>query len=92
MKTPYEIIETILITEKNTELKSSNKYVFKVRPAATKIEVAGAVEKLFDVKVKSVNMMNYGGKPKRSKKMRPGRRADWKKALVTLSKGTIETV
>jgi large subunit ribosomal protein L23 len=91
MKTAYEIIDTILITEKNTEMLEDNKYVFKVDSKATKIDVARAVTELFDVKVKSVNIMNYKGKPKRvQRSMKIGRRANWRKAIVTLSEGTIE--
>ena len=91
MKTAYEIIDTILITEKNTEMLEENKYVFKVATSATKIDVARAVVELFDVKVKSVNIMNYKGKPKRvQRSMKIGRRANWRKAIVTLSEGTIE--
>ena len=91
MKTPYDIIETIVMTEKNTDLKDrENKYVFKVRPDATKIEIGQAVAKLFNVKVKAINIINCKGKPKRvGKTMKVGHRADWKKAVVTLSEGSI---
>ncbi|OGV39928.1 MAG: 50S ribosomal protein L23 [Lentisphaerae bacterium GWF2_45_14] len=91
MKTPYDIIETIIMTEKNTDLKErENKYVFKVHPRSTKIEVGKAVEKLFNVKVKAVNIINCKGKPKRvGKTMKVGHRADSKKAVVTLSEGSI---
>ncbi len=91
MKTPYDIIETIVMTEKNTELKDSgNKYVFKVAPDASKIEIGQAVAKLFNVKVKSVNIINCKGKPKRvGRTMKVGHRSDWKKAIVTLSEGSI---
>lgn len=91
MKTPYDIIETIVMTEKNTDLKDrENKYVFKVRPDATKIEIGQAVAKLFSVKVKSINIINCKGKPKRvGKTMKVGHRANWKKAVVTLSEGSI---
>jgi large subunit ribosomal protein L23 len=94
MKTPYDIVDTLLVTEKNTDLQESGKYVFKVAPGSTKIEIAKAVETLFEgVKVKSVNVMNYSGKPKRvGRSLRMGRRADWKKAVVTLSKGSIDII
>jgi large subunit ribosomal protein L23 len=94
MKTPYDVVDTLLVTEKNTELQESGKYVFKVAPDATKIEIGKAVEALFaDVKVKSVNVMNYSGKPKRvGRSMRMGRRSNWKKAVVTLSEGSIDVI
>ncbi len=86
MKTAYDIIDTILVSEKNTDLEDLKKYVFRVAKTASKIEVRHAVEKLFpDVKVTAVNMMNYKGKPKRSgRSPKQGKRADWKKAVVTL--------
>ena len=90
MKTPYEVIDTVLITEKNALLQEQNKYVFKVKKDATKIDVANAVAKLFDVKVSKVNIMNYDGKKKRAGRThKMGKRADWKKAIVTLSEGEI---
>lgn len=94
MKTPYDIVDTLLVTEKNTELQENGQYVFKVAPNATKIEIGKAVEALFtDVKVKSVNVMNYNGKPKRvGRSLRMGRRSNWKKAVVTLSKGSIDII
>lgn len=93
MKTPYEIVDTVLITEKSALLKEQNKYAFKVYRGTSKIEIAGAIEKLFDVKVKSVNVTNYQGKLKRAgKSAKMGRRSDWRKAIVTLSQGTIEVL
>jgi large subunit ribosomal protein L23 len=80
-----------MITEKNNDMAAQDKYVFKVARSAGKIEIAQAVEELFDVKVKSVNVMNYNGKPKRAgRSMVIGHRADWKKAVVTLSEGQID--
>lgn len=92
MQNPHNIIDTILVTEKSSELKDEfNKYVFKVNKNASKIEIGKAVEDIFDVKVKSVNLMNYKGKTKRSgRMMRAGRRSNWKKAVVTLAKGSID--
>lgn len=90
MKNAYKIIISPLITEKNNDLAAQGKYIFKVDPRAEKIEIGRAVEELFDVKVKSVNVMNYNGKPKRAgRSMKIGRRADWKKAVVTLAEGSI---
>ena len=52
---------------------------------------ADAVEEIYGVKVKSVNMLNYKGKPKRSgRSPLPGRRANWKKAVVSLAEGSID--
>lgn len=93
MKSPYDIIETILVTEKSTDLQEHGKYVFQVAPGANKIEIAGAVESLYDVKVKSVNVINCKGKPKRlGRAQRMGRRSDWRKAIVTLSEGDINII
>ena len=91
MRTAYDIIQTPLVTEKNNDLAEMKKYVFKVAPDAEKIEIRRAVEELFEVKVKSVNLMNYKGKPKRAgKSATMGRRANWKKAIVTLVDGSID--
>jgi len=91
MKNAYKIIISPLITEKNNDLAAQQKYVFKVDRTAGKIEIGRAVEELFDVKVKSVNVMNYNGKPKRAGKSAiVGRRSNWKKAVVTLSEGSID--
>ena len=68
---PYDIVKNIMMTEKATILKEKNQYAFKVAPKATKLEVADAVEKIYGVKVKSVNMLNYKGKPKRSGRSPP---------------------
>ncbi len=96
MQNPYEVIFSILITEKSTALadggKSLPKYTFKVNPKANKIEIRQAVEAIFDdVKVKAVNTMNYDGKKKRMRTS-VGRRANWKKAVVTLKEGKIDTL
>lgn len=92
MQNPHNIIDTILVTEKSSEMKDElNKYVFRVNKNSSKIEIGKAVEDIFDVKVKSVNLMNYRGKTKRSgRMMKSGRRSDWKKAVVTLAKGSID--
>ena len=93
MKNPYSVVQTILVTERSMEMKDENKYVFKVIPSANKIEIRSAVETLYDVKVESVNVMNRLGKMKRAgRSPRKGRRADWKKAIVTLSEGDIDII
>lgn len=61
-------------------------FTFKVLTTATKNEVKLAVEHLFNVKVKSVSIVNVGGKRKRFKQM-SGKRSDWKKAFVSLQTG-----
>ncbi|NMA19869.1 MAG: 50S ribosomal protein L23 [Lentisphaerae bacterium] len=92
MKSPYDVVYTVLITEKGTNLADKyNKYLFKVNPKANKVEIKSAVEAIFsDVKVSSVNVMNVLGKKKRMRGSRMGKRPDWKKAVVTLSEGSIE--
>jgi large subunit ribosomal protein L23 len=93
MKNPYSVIQTILVTERSMELANENKYVFKVDPSANKIDIRGAIQSIYDVKVSSVNVMNRIGKKKRmGKSPKIGRRANWKKAVVTLSEGEISIV
>ena len=64
-----------------------NQIVFRVRKDADKIEVRQAVEKMFEVKVADVQIVNVGGKEKRFG-ARIGRRGDWKKAYVRLAPGS----
>ncbi len=92
MYNPYDIVYSVMITEKATNLsEKQQKYTFKVNPKANKIEIKKAVAAIFeDVKVKSVNVMNYLGKKKRMRTARVGKRSDWKKAVVTLTAGKIE--
>lgn len=82
----YDVILSPVITEKATTLSEHNKVVFKVRRDATKPQIKEAVEKLFDVKVKSVNTLVTKGKVKMFRGMR-GQRSDVKKAVVTLQEG-----
>jgi large subunit ribosomal protein L23 len=87
MRGPQDIIQAPLISEKGTLLAESTQQVlFKVRPDANKIEVKRAVETLFKVKVVKVRMARYLGKVRRIGR-NVGRRADWKKAYVTLREG-----
>jgi large subunit ribosomal protein L23 len=77
------------VTEKTTRVgEDSNQYVFHVASDASKSEVKGAVEEMFDVKVESVRIVNVKGKRK-AFRMRPGRRSDWKKAYVRVQEGQI---
>ena len=82
----YDVILSPVITEKATTLSEHNKVVFRVRSDATKPQIKEAVEKLFDVKVKSVNTLVTKGKVKIFKGTR-GQRSDVKKAIVTLVEG-----
>lgn len=92
-KTAFDIVLAPVVTEKSNAMAAEHKYVFKVMRDAGKIEIARAVEELFKVKVASVNVMMYSGKPKRAGRSPiTGHRSDWKKAVVTLSEGSIEIV
>jgi large subunit ribosomal protein L23 len=82
----YDVIVSPVITEKATALSEKNKVVFRVRTDATKPQIKAAVEKLFDVKVRSVNTLVTKGKVKMFRGKR-GQRSDVKKAVVTLEEG-----
>lgn len=84
---PQEVLTKPLLTEKSTMLReTANRICFAVHPQANKIEVKQAVEALLKVKVKKVNILNMMGKTKRLGRW-AGKRADWKKAIVTLKEG-----
>ena len=80
---PEEIIIAPVVTEKSNDQLQEGKYTFKVNKKATKVEIAKAVEKLFEVKVLKVNTMNVNGKKKRVG-YNVGKTSDWKKAVVTI--------
>ena len=82
----YDVIIAPVITEKATMASEHNKVMFKVAKHATKPQIKEAVEKLFDVKVKSVNTMVRKGK-KKAFRGRMGQQSDVKKAVVTLEEG-----
>jgi large subunit ribosomal protein L23 len=82
----YDVILSPVITEKATLQAEHNKVVFKVASTATKPQIKAAVEKLFEVKVKSVNTLVRKGK-KKLFRGRPGQQSDVKKAIVTLEAG-----
>jgi large subunit ribosomal protein L23 len=91
MRNVSEILVKPLVTEKShAQLDRHGAYTFVVANDANKIEIADAIEKQFNVKVKDVRTMRYAGKTKRMGKW-VGRKAAWKKAVVTLAEGdTIE--
>lgn len=82
----HQIIVRPLITEKNTNLMSLNKYSFEVDRAANKAQIRHAVEEIFKVTVTNVHTLNVRGKLRR-RGNRYGYTADWKKAIVTLAEG-----
>ena len=86
---PRDILLSPVISEKSYGLLDDNKYTFIVRPDANKTQIKIAVEKAFDVKVKDVNTLNRQGKRKRTR-AGFGKRADSKRAIVTLREGRIE--
>ena len=85
----YDIVKRPIITEKSMKVEYDRqgneikKYTFEVPKTVNKIEIKYAVEEVFGVKVAAVNTMNYEGKLKRMGRYE-GRRASWKKAIVTL--------
>ena len=93
MNSAFDVIIAPVVTEKCNALIQENKYTFRVHPDAGRVDIARAVEELFKVKVAKVNVMNYLGKAKRAgRTAKMGRRADWKRAVVTLAEGTIEII
>lgn len=78
-----DIIIRPIVTEKSSVAQNEGKYTFEVNRKATKIDVKKAVEKLFEVKVKKISIVNVKGKPKRQG-YHQGRTSDWKKAIVTI--------
>lgn len=88
-KDPRDIILRPLASEKATRLEDEGKYTFFVRPDANKTEIKLAIEKIFGVKVASVNTMNRAGKTRRTRDG-IGHRKATKRAIVTLREGTID--
>jgi large subunit ribosomal protein L23 len=92
---PIHIVKGPLITEESTIQRDTKAhYTFRVDPKANKRQIREAIEQMFNVKVVAVNTMNCQGKMSgRRGRSIPGRRPNWKKAIVTLRKGdTIELV
>ncbi len=82
-----KVLVAPIVSEKSTRLADANRqFVFRVVKDASKPEVRKAVELMFDVKVEAVQIANVKGKTKRFGQS-VGKRADWKKAFVTLAEG-----
>lgn len=82
----FEIVKRPVITEKSTHLSGNNQVVFIVDGSATKPEIKSAIEDIFTVKVKAVNVVNNKGKQKVFRGYR-GVRSGYKKAIITLEAG-----
>ena len=85
MNNVYDVIRRPVITEQSMSETEDKKYVFEVAKDATKIDIKRAVEEIFGVKVMKVNTLNMQGKKKRLRTAIPGKRPDWKKAIVKLT-------
>ena len=88
-KDPRDIILSPVVSEKSYNLIDDGKYTFVVDPRANKTEIKLAIEKIFNVKVDSVNTLNRQGKTRRTK-FGIGKRKDTKRAIVTLKSGSID--
>jgi large subunit ribosomal protein L23 len=88
-KDPRDILLAPVVSEKSYGLLDEGKYTFVVDPRANKTEIKIAIEKVFGVKVKSVNTLNRQGKTRRTR-FGMGKRKDTKRAVVTLLDGTID--
>lgn len=84
-----EVIIAPVVTEKSNDEIQMGKYTFKVNKKATKVDIKRAVEKLFEVKVLSVNTMTVKGKEKRVGRS-VGKTSDWKKAIVTIETNPLD--
>ena len=85
-KDPRDIILRPVVSEKSYGLIDEGKYTFLVDPRSTKTEIKLAIEKIFNVKVGSVNTLNRTGKKQRTK-FGTGKRKDTKRAIVSLAEG-----
>ncbi|UQN29785.1 MULTISPECIES: 50S ribosomal protein L23 [Brachybacterium] len=88
-KDPRDIVLAPIVSEKSYGLMDEGKYTFEVDPRANKTEIKIAIEKIFDVKVASVNTINRQGKARRTR-YGTGKRKDTKRAVITLTDGTID--
>jgi large subunit ribosomal protein L23 len=88
VKDPRDVIIAPIVSEKSYALLDQGVYTFKVHPSASKPEIHDAVELIFGVKVTKVNTLNRQGKSKRNRRTgTTGKRADTKRAIVTLAEG-----
>jgi large subunit ribosomal protein L23 len=85
-KNPRDVLIRPIVSEKSYSLMDEGKYTFEVSPNANKTEIKIAVEKVFGVKVQSVNTINRKGKVRRTR-FGMGKRKDVKRAIVTLGAG-----
>jgi len=83
----FQVVQGARVSDKATGLAAAQQYIFHVAPDASKLEIKKAVESLYEVKVTRVNTQNVLGKRKRNAKGVQGKRADWKKAVVSLAEG-----
>lgn len=84
----FDIIKTVRVTEKGALLSDKhNQYTVVTDRRAGKVQIRGAVEELFKVKVTKVNTCRVRGKARRGRTYQAGKSSDWKKAIVTLKKG-----
>ena len=88
-KDPRAIILAPVVSEKSYALIDDGKYTFVVDPRANKTEIKLAIEKIFNVKVATVNTLNRQGKTRRTR-FGTGKRKDTKRAIVTLKSGSID--
>ena len=88
-KDPRDVIIRPVVSEKSYGLIDEGKYTFQVAPDANKTEIKYAVEKIFGVKVESINTLNRPGKRKRTR-FGWGERKSTKRAIITLKDGTID--
>ncbi|ROS58999.1 LSU ribosomal protein L23P [Frigoribacterium sp. PhB160] len=88
-KDPRDVIIAPVVSEKSYSLIDQGKYTFIVDPRSNKTEIKLAIEKIFDVKVDSINTLNRVGKTRRTR-FGTGKRKDTKRAIVTLKSGTID--
>ena len=88
-KDPRDVILAPVVSEKSYGLIDEGQYTFLVDPRSNKTEIKLAVEKIFSVKVESINTINRAGKRKRTK-FGWGQRKSTKRAIVTLKEGTID--
>ncbi len=82
----YDIVKTLLRTEKGSSLEPQRKYLFQVFQKANKVQIRKAIEEIYNVKVEAVNTAIAAGKRKRVRQDF-GHTSDWKKAIVTLKDG-----